>query len=67
MKQIVERENLTIVKIFQESKSAKLPGREIFGEMIEFIKSGKANAILCWKIDRLSRNPVDEGLIKWML
>jgi DNA invertase Pin-like site-specific DNA recombinase len=67
MKQIAERENLTVVKIFQESKSAKLPGREVFGEMIEFIKSGKAEAILCWKIDRLSRNPVDEGLVKWML
>lgn len=67
MRQLAEKENLKVVKIFQESKSAKLPGREIFGEMIEFIKSGKAEAILCWKIDRLSRNPVDEGLIKWML
>lgn len=66
MKRIAENENLTIVKIFQESKSAKKPGREKFNEMIEFIQQGKADAILCWKLDRLARNPVDDGLIKWL-
>ena len=66
MKRIAERENLEIVRIFQESKSAKNPGREKFNEMIEFIKQGKADAILCWKIDRLARNPLDDGLIKWL-
>ncbi len=35
--------------------------------MIYFIKHGKADAILCWKLDRLARNPADEGLVKWML
>jgi DNA invertase Pin-like site-specific DNA recombinase len=67
MKEIAKRENLKIVKIFQESKSAKEPGRPVFGEMISFIKSKKAEGILCWKIDRIARNPVDEGLVKWML
>lgn len=66
MKRIAEKENLEIVRIFQESKSAKKPGREKFNEMIEFIQKGKANAILCWKLDRLARNPVDDGLIKWL-
>ena len=67
MQEIAKREGVRIVKIFQESKSAKAPGRPIFSEMIKFIEQGKAKGILCWKIDRLARNPVDEGLIKWML
>ncbi len=67
MQETARRENVHIVKIFQESKSAKAPGRPVFAEMIDFIKKGKAEGILCWKIDRLARNPVDEGILKWML
>jgi site-specific DNA recombinase len=67
MQRIAKRENLTVVKVFQEAKSAKESGREIFGEMVKFIKQGEAEAILCWKFDRLSRNPVDSGTIQWLL
>jgi len=35
--------------------------------MINFIKDGKADGILCFKIDRLARNSVDEGIIKHYL
>lgn len=31
------------------------------------ILSGEADAVLCWKIDRLTRNPVDGGQIQWLL
>ncbi len=67
MQEIAKREGVRIIKIFQESKSAKEPGRPVFAEMLKFIEQGKAQGILCWKIDRLARNPVDEGQIKWML
>jgi len=64
---LAESLNLEVFKILKESKSAKDPGRPVFNEMIKIIDSGKAEAILCWKIDRLTRNPVDGGQIQWLL
>jgi hypothetical protein len=26
----------------------------------------KAEIIICWQLNRLSRNPIDEGTIKWL-
>ena len=67
LKQLAEKLDLNIVHTLRESKSAKEPGRPIFDQMMKMIKSGKADAILCWKIDRLTRNPVDGGQIQWLL
>jgi len=61
--EMAEKQNLKVVKIFRESMSAKSAGRPIFNEVIKMIKSGKADAILCWKLDRLARNFIDGGLI----
>lgn len=67
MIQLAQRENLEIVSTLRESRSAKEPDRPLFNEMLRMIKDGEADAILCWKIDRLTRNPVDGGQIQWLL
>ena len=53
--------------IIEESQTAKEPGRSRFNRMLERIERGEGNAILIWDIDRLYRNPVDEGRVRWML
>lgn len=54
--------------IFQESKSAKSPGVRIeFTKLIQDIKDGKYNAILCWSTSRLARNPQESGIIQQLL
>lgn len=62
-----QKRGLEISKVFQESRSAKTPGRPILNEMLDRIERGEAKCILCWKLDRLARNPVDGGRISWML
>lgn len=59
---------LNVVKVVREAKSAKSPNnRPIFNDVLEKIENGQADGILCWQINRLSRNPVDSGRISWLL
>jgi site-specific DNA recombinase len=67
LKRLAERLNLSIIDVFTESQSAKSPGRPIFNNVLKKINQGKADGILCWKLDRLARNPIDGGQIIWML
>jgi len=65
---LAKRQILKVAKIFEERKSAKDPGnRPEFLKMIEMIEAGTANAILCWKYDRLTRNALEDGKLKWLL
>lgn len=65
---LAQNNGLNIVAVLSESKSAKTPEqRPVFNQMIERVKRGEANGIICWKLNRLARNPVDGGLISWML
>lgn len=68
MQKLAKDLNLNVVATFTESKSAKAPDkRPDFAKMLRMIEKGEANGILCWKLDRLSRNPVDSGKIHWLL
>ena len=67
LRALAKHEQLNVVEVFVEKKSAKMPGRPVFEEMLKRIEKGEAQGIVCWKIDRLSRNPVDSGRISWLL
>lgn len=63
-----KKDGLNVIAVFKEAKSAGHPGtREEYGKMIELIKSGKAQGIIAWKLDRLSRNPKESGELHQML
>lgn len=67
-KEIAEREGINISEIIFEAKSAKEPyKRDGFTKLIELIESGKITGILTWKMDRLSRNPIDSATIQYFL
>jgi DNA invertase Pin-like site-specific DNA recombinase len=68
LKQLAATLNLDIKKIYTEAKSAKKPNnRPIFEEVMQRIEDGEAGGILCWQINRLSRNPIDSGKLSWLL
>ena len=63
LREFASRENLEILEEFQESKSAKKPGREVFGKMMLKIENMGDVGILAWHPDRLARNSIDGGRI----
>jgi DNA invertase Pin-like site-specific DNA recombinase len=63
LREFASRENLNIVSEYTESKSAKTPGRDVFGEMMMRLECGEANGIIAWHPDRLARNSIDGGRI----
>jgi DNA invertase Pin-like site-specific DNA recombinase len=67
LEQLAAKLNLPIAEILTESKSAKDPGRPVFNRMMQRIYRGEAAGIICWKLDRLARNPVDGGSIIWAI
>lgn len=65
LKEVAKNLNLQIIETFEESKSAKAPGRPKFNKMMERIYKKEVGGILCWKLDRLARNPIDGGTVIW--
>ena len=68
LKRLASDLNLNIKKIYIEAKSAKKPNnRPVFDEMIQRIENNEADGILCWHLNRLTRNPIDSGKLSWLL
>jgi len=66
--ELEQRYVLNVKYKLQEEKSAYKPNnRPKYKEMVELITSGKANAILTWKPDRICRNPLEGGQILQLL
>lgn len=74
MEKVVTPNKLRIVRVYQESYSAKIADtRPRFNAMISEIENGRIDGVIAWHPDRLSRNMkeagsiidlVDRGLIK---
>jgi site-specific DNA recombinase len=59
---------IEIIATFTDEKSAKAPYvRTWFNEMMAMIQEGKIWGIIAWKLDRLTRNPIDTGSIQYSL
>ncbi|MBV9468380.1 MAG: recombinase family protein [Abitibacteriaceae bacterium] len=62
------RLDLPVVKRIEEAGSAKVPGkRPGYQEMVQWLRRGKADAILVYHENRLARNPLESGEIHQLL
>lgn len=65
---LTQSKGLNILATFTESKSAKKPGRMEFNRMMSFVdQRDDIKGIICWKLNRLSRNPQDSGILRQVL
>ena len=65
LKDLALNQGLNVVDVYFEAKSAKAPGRPVFNKLIERLYKTPDTGVICWKLDRLARNPVDGGQIIW--
>lgn len=65
---IAARERWRVAEIYQEARSAKEPGkRPEFQRLVSDIEAGQVVRVLTWSMTRLSRNPVDGGIVAYLL
>src|SRR5438045_1483728 len=63
VRRLAQVHGVSVSEVMSESRSAKEPGRPIFGELMRRVQRGEVTGVLCWKMDRLSRNPLDSGVL----
>ena len=66
LQEVVKRDSLKVIEIKEEAHSAKAPGRPVFNELFDEIEQGKAQGVVVWNVDRLSRNSVDTGRLIYL-
>jgi len=59
LKDFAGSKGIVVADVLTEARSAKSTGRPVFDLMIKQIAGGKIGGIISWKLDRLSRNPLD--------
>jgi len=67
LQEYAKRESLNVIRTITEAKTAKIPGREKFAEVLKLVEKGEADGILAWHADRLARNSIDGGKIIYLL
>ncbi len=68
LKEVATKQGLKILKTYTDQASAHKPNnRPKFAELMTDIENGHIDGILCWKGDRLARNPIDGGVIIYAL
>lgn len=65
LKDFARSRGIEVASILSESRSAKAPGRDVFADLLRELARGRTKGIICWKLDRLARNPVDGGTLIW--
>ena len=67
IKDFAQKQNLEVIEFATEAKTAKIPGRLVFEQVLKRIEKGEAQGIVSWHPDRLARNSVDGGRIIYLL
>lgn len=61
--QVAARRGVAVSEVLTEARSAKAPGRPVFGNLMRRIDRHQIRGVICWKMDRLARNHLDTGAI----
>ena len=67
LERFAKQRGLQVSDVLLESKSAKAPGRPVFGQLLRRLERREAQGVLCWKLDRLARNAIDGGALIWAM
>jgi site-specific DNA recombinase len=61
------KNNLTVVDVYEESRSAYKKGRPKFNEMLDRMEKDEADGLLVWHLTRIARNSYDGGRVIYMM